>query len=448
MFRLKLLELRHWRQKPQRKPLIFRGARQVGKTYLVKEFSKEFSQFIKIDFIETPSLCELFKNRSSLKSTDVIKDIELALKITINTKTDLLFFDEIQQAPAAITMLKYFYEQIPELCVVAAGSYLGIMSSEESFPVGKVEFLEMFPMTFDEFLQASNINLYEVYKKIEWSDYKAIDSFHHQELLKEWNTYQIIGGMPEVVDLFIKNKTENFTSALRLARNTQAQLLEGYRSDFTKHAGIENSSHINYVFNSAATQLGKTQDEGSKKFTFGGVVPKIEGFQRLRGPISWLIKSRLLIPVPLINKAIHPLTAHIEENKFKLYFIDVGLLHAELRTPLEALLENKMGLYKGFIAENFVAQELFASDKWPSFCWCEGQSEIEFIIVLGSEIIPIEVKSTTRSQRAKSLDSFINRYHPSLALKFTAQNRSFFEKKKTLTVPIYLIAKINSTSGS
>lgn len=432
-----------WKTSSSRKPLILRGARQVGKSYSVKEFGeKEFKQFIRIDFLLQKDAHLIFSKEKSFEPKRILKDISFLLNMEINPSEALLFFDEIQECPGALTSLKYFQEQMPDLALIAAGSYLGIMTNEDSFPVGKVDFLSMYPMNFEEFLMSYDSTLHREYNLINILDSEKIDSLYHQKFLEAWKRYSAIGGMPEVVSTYLEYHKSNELRGISSARKIQTQLLTGYKADFTKHAGTVNAAHILSVFDSVAGQLSKSYDEEVGKFIFTGVIPQQKGFDRIRGPLTWLAKSRLVIKNYIASKANHPLKAYTEENRFKLYFIDVGLLNASLEIPIETILFNQLGSYKGFIAENFVAQELVCKSDTNLYSWAEGRAEVEFLWPSGKEIIPIEVKSSARSTRAKSLDSFIAKYDPSLAYKVTAQNRGYDPKRKMMTIPIYLTGKI------
>lgn len=331
---------------------------------------------------------------------------------------------------------------MPELALISAGSYLGIMVNEDSFPVGKVDFLSMYPMNFDEFLFSFDPILHSEFKLINILETTKIDSLYHQKFLEAWKRYLAIGGMPEVVSTYLEGCKSNELKAINSARKIQMQQLVGYKADFAKHSGTVNAAHILSVFDSVPIQLAKAYDEEVGKFIFSDVIPRQKGFDRIRGPLTWLAKSRLVIKNYIANKADHPLRAYTEENKFKLYFIDVGLLSASLEIPIETILSNEIGTYKGFIAENFVAQELFYKSDINLYSWTEGKAEIEFLWLSGKDIVPIEVKSSAKSTRAKSLDSFIAKYHPPLAYKISAQNRGYDPKRKMMTIPIYLVGKI------
>ena len=438
------LDLLKWKNSPSRKPLILQGARQVGKSYIVCDFGlTNFQQFIRIDFLSQKEAHLIFADKSSLVPKRILRDISFLSKTELDPKNTLLFFDEIQECAGALTSLKFFQEEMPELAIIAAGSYLGIMSNEDSFPVGKVDFQNMNPMTYQEFLEASDPKLFEEYENIQIADHSTISALIHKELLESWKRYQTIGGMPEVIKNYIEyKKSHSELKSILRAREIQNQLLTGYKADFSKHSGTVNSAHILSVFEAVSSQLAKAHNESTQKFKFTGVIPNQKGFERVRGPLTWLEKARLVIKVMINNKAEHPLKGQIEDNRFKLYFMDVGLLNAALEIPIEATLANELGSYKGYMAENFVAQELFAKNKGTLYSWMESRAELEFLWIQGKDIIPIEVKSAERSTRAKSLDSYIDRYKPNLALKLTAGNRGYDPNRKMLTMPIYLAGKI------
>ncbi len=447
------IDLDLWRERKNRKPLILQGARQVGKSYLVeKVFAKKFENFIKLDFLEDAALSNLFSK--SKKSKDIIANICLYFRKEIKredySKT-LLFLDEIQESSEAMKSLKYFCEQVPELVVVAAGSYLGVLSNEASFPVGKVDFLHLNPLNFEEFLLATDPILAQAYKDLEIEEVVqgGVNKVVHEELVKAWALYQAIGGLPEVVQSFVENyasdkeNSEGIDVALRKCREIQENLITGYKADFLKHSGVVNSSHILNVFEAVPNQLSKSYDESVKKFAFSHVIPKQKGFDRIKGPLSWLSKSRLVIQTSIATKADHPLKSYTKENVFKVYFFDIGLLNAMLDTPLEAIVLEDLGEYNGFIAENFVACELFSDIGKNLVSWEESNSDVEFLMIRGKDIIPLEVKSSKKSARAKSLDTFIHRYQPPVAYKLSPRNGGYSEKRKISSIPIYLARKLH-----
>jgi predicted AAA+ superfamily ATPase len=435
-----------WKISPHRKPLVLQGARQVGKTYAVTKFGdKYFKQIFKLDFLANKELVELFSSLKSYSPKNIIQQLEFYFRKKIDIKNDIVFFDEIQECPSAITALKYFSEDMSELAIICAGSYLGIMTNEDSFPVGKVEYLSMTSCTFEEFLSASDSDLNNIYSDISITDHGQIPNIYHQAMLTQWRKYLALGGMPEVINVYLREAKNGEITALSKARIIQEQLLEGYRSDFSKHSGKVNANHISHVFDAIPHQLSKAFDESVNRFHFTGVVPNQKGFERIRGPLTWLIKARLIIKTFIANKAQHPLKGFCEENRFKLYFFDVGLLQASLLVPMEAIVSEELGSYKGYIVENFVAQELFHRLNSDLFSWSEGLSEVEFIINQGKHLVPIEVKSSAKFSRTKSLNSFIDRYSPSIAYKISLQNRGYDPVKRMLTLPIYLIGKLDLT---
>lgn len=435
-------QLRDWNRRKGRKPLILQGARQVGKTYVVEKFGrKEFRELIKLDFLEDRTLVEFFATTQSLSAKNILEQLEIHTGRVINTQKDLLFFDEVQESPEAIKSLKYFCEQVPELALICAGSYLGVATNEASFPVGKVEYLAMGPLLFEEFLAESNSQLFKFYQKISTNDFDPIPKISHDALLDEWKTYMALGGLPEVLSTFFNARKKGQLQAFQAARDVQLQLLKGYRSDFAKHSGKNNSTHILSVFESISFQLQKYQDESVKRFKFQNVIPNQRGFSRVRGPLTWLMLAGLCIKTFIATKAAYPLKGYCEENKFKMYFFDIGLLQATLGIPMQAILSEKLGSYKGFIVENFIAQEMYHRYFQELYSWSEGEAELEFLHHQSGEIIPIEVKSSEKSRKAKSLDSFNKRYSPHVCYKFTAQNRGFHQERNILTIPLYLVSR-------
>jgi len=459
MKRLIFEQLREWKNRKNRKPLILKGARQVGKSYIVEQFAKEsFGQYLRIDFLLHDHFFKIFNENQSLEPAIILEKIAALTGLDFAPSTlaqTLLFLDEIQECPGAITSLKFFCEKLPELSIVATGSYLGIMANQHSFPVGKVEYIALMPMNFEEFLLASDPTLFKFYEKIDIvlsneGGNISIDEFYHERLLNKWKDYLMIGGMPEVVKTYLKNinlpsSLSSSTNpmikiqALRKMREIQEQLLEGYRSDFSKYAGKLNATHILHVFNSIPNQLSKSFDENVNKYKFTGVIPRHKGFESVRGPLTWLSTSRLVIKSFIAKKSHLPLSAYTEENNFKLFYHDIGLLMASLKIPVEQLLLDEVGHYKGPIAENFVATELFSLYDDHLYSWSEGLAEVEFLINSNQGPIACEVKSSAKFRRSKSLDSFVEKYHPSLALKISTKNLGHNKETKILSLPFYLL---------
>lgn len=442
-----LNQLIAWKDKPQRKPLVLKGARQVGKTYVLEEFGKICFQekggtVHYIDLKEEKKLHSAFKETSN--PLEILRVIEFKSQKKINPATDLLILDEIQECPGAITSLKYFEKRLKNLAVIAAGSHLGLIKNEESFPVGKVNFLHMFPMTFGEFILAFDAALYQQFIQFSITEnQKPLPTYIHEHFLKTLQYYFFTGGLPEVVYAFIQTIKDDEQTALKNVREIQLELIQSYQADFSKYSGAVNANHIHHVFNSIPMQLAQTYQEQVRKYQFSGVIPKQKGFERIQGPLNWLVGSRLCIKCFIASRAQIPLLGYCKENMFKIYFFDIGLLNAMLNTPAGAILNNQLGSYKGFIAENFVAQEFYSKLNTELFCWQEGNAEIEFIFLQEDQLAPVEVKSSSRSRRAKSLESYINRYHPPRAYKVSNQNFSFPFKTNLIKLPLYFCSKIS-----
>jgi predicted AAA+ superfamily ATPase len=441
MERIIIDDLIKWKSLHDRKPLVLKGARQVGKTYILEQFgSKYFKKYHYIDLRENKNISNIFKD--TYNPYEIIRQLEFVLRININTNDDLLIFDEIQDCKGAITSLKYFQKDMGKLALIAAGSHLGMTKNEESFPVGKVNFLYMFPMNFEEFLMAADKQAYEEYKNFSIDKPFVIPEIIHKRLLEMMRYYFITGGLPEVVDKFINTYKENEREALRVVRGSQKELVEGYNADFSKYSGIVNANHIHIVFESIPAQLSKAFDEEVPKYIFKGVIPNQKGYERISGPLGWLVKSRLCIKSFIASKAEHPLRSYCQENKFKIYLFDTGILNCMLNTPPEAILADNLGSYKGFLAENFVAQELYSYLNTELIAWSEGRSEIEFLISKNEHIVPLEVKTSGKSRKSKSLDAFVDRYKPKRAYKLSSQNYGENENKSITTLPIYFCGKL------
>jgi hypothetical protein len=436
MFRKIDTQLLAWKNSPFRKPLILYGSRQVGKTHALKNFGKaEFGKTFYLNFEEKrDDLNRLFGG--SLSSKEIVTRIELLFQDRIDIERDLLILDEIQQCPRALTSLKYFAETMSQLAVCCAGSHLGIALSDEAFPVGQVDMLHLFPMDFEEFLGEADPQLTQA--TFGSSDWAGIDEFLHARLWESLKIYYMTGGLPAAVASYLQRK-ESLVEAFGEVREVQRNLIAGYISDFSKHAGKENANHIHRVFENVPVQLSRQLDASTAKFTFKGVIPQKGKYEFLAGPINWLVKAGLVIKVPIVEMPSIPLKAFAKENVFKLYLFDVGILGAMLDLPLSALRDQDYGMYKGFFAENFVAQQFVASGARDLFAWTHRTSEVEFVRVLNGEVIPIEVKSGQRT-RAKSLASYAERYSPSRMIHISG--RPYHRGSLVTNYPLYLAGKI------
>ncbi|MBT3295171.1 MAG: ATP-binding protein [Verrucomicrobia bacterium] len=431
------VDLEAWRERQGRKPLLLQGARQVGKTYSLKAFgSRHFRNFHYVNFEERESFIPAFKG--DLTPREIIQELSLLLNAPINPEEDLLVLDEIQQCPRALTSLKYFAEDMPELAVCAAGSLLGVHLGECSFPVGKIDEIHMVPMTFEEFLLAgANRLLYESFEAI--NSTAPLSETLHAALWKEFKLYLITGGLPEVVEAFMRKRDDRLT-AFTEVRAIQTRLISEYVADMAKHCGKQNAMHLERLWRNVPAQLGRDQSGSAPKFAFKDVLPGIKGYERLSGTIDWLVSAGLVIRIPIVNSAQLPFPAYEKENFFKLFVFDVGILGALSRLPVTTILDYDYGTYKGYYAENAVMQELVAA-KWDNLaCWREGRSEVEFICDVNGAVIPLEVKSGWVTQ-AKSLKVFADKYTPPYCTVFSARNLAVSPLSKKHNYPLYLVSK-------
>lgn len=380
---------------------------------------------------------EIFKN--DLKPHRILDDLSIFFNQPIHTDRDIVIFDEVQACPRALTSLKYFQEEKQELALCAAGSLLGIHLGEASFPVGKVDFLNMYPMSFIEFLQGiGETILYDLLAHLRVGG--ELSDIVHTRLFELLKLYFIVGGLPSVVETFKKYYRDNLFEALLEVRERQQNLILAYNADMAKHSGKLNAMHIERLWRNIPAQLAREQDGGASKFRFKRVVPGLTGFSKLSGPIDWLQTAGLIIKVYIVNKAELPLSAYIKENFFKLYSFDVGILGAMSRLPPKTILDYDYGSYKGYFAENFVAQEFLCSGEKELYSWRKNTSEVEFLREVNGNIIPIEVKSGWVTQ-SKSLKVFIDKYKPSHGCILSAQRPAYDPARKVQKHPLYLAYK-------
>ncbi|MBU4483897.1 AAA family ATPase [bacterium] len=430
-------KLENWLKSRPRKPLILKGARQVGKTYIITEFGKKyFENFHLFNFEENGEIHEIFDR--NLDPKKIIEELSYVNQMPIDIEKDLVFFDEIQECPKALTALKYFCEGMPTLALISAGSLLGIKLSGESFPVGKVDFLHLYPMSFREFLEANeNKMLLSAYD--DFSFELGTPDMAHQKLWRELLNYFVIGGMPEIIKTFIKNKENKFI-AYEKVRESQKNLIESFNKDFAKHSGKNNSLHIISVFENVPMQLAVEVDVSTKRYRFNHVIQGKRSFTQLQGPIDWLENAGLIIKVNICNRSEIPLKAFCKNNIFKLFIFDIGLLGAMLNIPIQSILKQDYGITKGYLAENFVAQEFLSGGMSELYSWTERNSEIEFLIYEDGDIVPVEVKSGHRT-RAKSFQQFFKKYSPKKAYKLSA--KQFSKSKNIINLPLYFAGKLN-----
>ena len=427
MKRYAIEELKKWKNKEYRKPLIIQGARQVGKTWLMKEFGKNYYQNVAyISFDKNKTMQELFAVDMDIKRIIPALEIEASTKITTDT---LIIFDEIQECPNAITSLKYFYENAPEYHIICAGSLLGIyLHSKVSFPVGKVEFLDLYPLSFSEFLDAmGQEQLLELLQK---RDEKLLSIFSDKikELLKY---YFYIGGMPEVVSRYIANKN------IHEVQEIQKQILATYERDFSKHIPTLTFPKVKLLWDSIPSQLSKEH----KKFVYSNIQQGARA-REYENAMAWLKDCGLIYKVNKITKPSLPLKAYEDISSFKLFMLDIGLLSAVTKLNVKTLLEgdNLFTEFKGALTEQYVLQQLqtLKSKNIDIFYWSNDSStaEIDFIVQTDSHIIPLEVKSTT-NLKSKSLISYREKYNPSISIKTSLSDFSI--KDGLYNIPLYMI---------
>lgn len=419
-------ELVKWKTKKKRKPLIIHGARQTGKTWIMQEFGKRyFDTCIYINFENNERMKNTFEQDYD------IKRILTALKIEANqsfqAENTLLIFDEIQEVPKAMTALKYFYENAPEYNIVAAGSLLGMsLHAGTSFPVGKVEFLHLYPLNFREFLTALNEDA--LADLLIQNDFALLNTFRTKyiELLKK---YYYIGGMPEAIMTFIE------TDDMREVRKVQNELLLYYESDFSKHAPVEQYPRIQMVWNSIPAQLAKE----NRKFIYG-IIREGARAKDYEIAIQWLMDYGLVHKSYRINKPGLPLISYMDQSSFKMFMLDIGLLAAKGELSAKTLLEGNRIFeeFKGALTEQFVAQE-FVSNQHKLYYYASNNSsgEIDFMIQKEEHVIPIEVKAE-ENLRAQSLKAYCKKYEPEIVIR--ASMSAYRKEDWMCNVPLFDVA--------
>ncbi len=419
-------KLIQWKSDPERKPLILRGARQVGKTWLMKEFGKcEYDNFIYFNFDEEEELKSIFeKNKSPQR---IVELLSLMSGKQIVPGDTLIIFDEIQECPEALNSLKYFKENAGEYHIIAAGSLLGtLLATPKSYPVGQVNLLDIFPMTFDEYLSATDSILYSYYADIRKD--QVIEEIFHNRLTDAYKNYLIIGGMPECVSSWIKYKDPERISKI------QHELIEIYENDFSKHNGKVNSGRILMVFRSIASQLAKPNE----KFMYGAVREggRARDFEEA---IEWLVSAGMLNRVYNVSKVEHPLSAFDKLDHFKLFMFDTGLLKSMAGVDNSAILLKSSYQFKGPLTENYVLQQLRGNLSIQPRYYSDRNGELDFIIQNGTEIIPVEAKGG-ENKKANSFKNYIAKNNPKSAVRFSM--RGYRHDGKITNIPLYLAGKM------
>jgi len=424
MYRSIQTQLLNWKEKKTRLPLIIRGARQVGKTYIMKWLGeKHFSNYVYLNFDERPELNEFFKKNNDVKR--IIHSISLIGGRKINEKT-LLIFDEIQECPEALNSLKYFAENLPNIPIIVAGSLLGILLQPgHSFPVGKVEFMSMYPMTFKEVLHNVDKKVAGFVNQID--SLEELPSYYFNILFDNFKKYLITGGLPAVV------KELNQTSSFERCEEILENLLLSYKGDFAKHPIMKDVAKIAMVFDSLPTQLAKE----NKKFVYQYIRVGARA-KEYEDAMEWLVSSGLVYKIKQITKPAIPLSAYEDLSAFKLYAMDIGLLRRMSKlSPLAYTEGNRLFTeFKGAIVENYVLQSVIPMFGDIPRYWTSGNSaEVDFIIQFKNNILPVEVKSD-ENVKSRSLTLYSQKFKPKIRIRFSLKNLQF--KDGLLNIPLFL----------
>ena len=431
MYRIAMEKLYRWKVSRCRKPLLIQGARQVGKTWLMKEFGRSaYRDMVYINFDSNSRMAELFA--SDLNTDRLIMGIELYAGKKIDPDSTLLIFDEVQEVPRALSSLKYFYENAPQYHIICAGSLLGIALHEgTSFPVGKVDFLELYPLSFREFLMA--VTGTQFAKLLDSQDYKMITSFK-QTYIEALKQYYFIGGMPEAV----KNFTEE--RDFYEVREVQKRILAAYEQDFSKHAPLEIAPKIRMVWNSIPSQLAKE----NKKFLYG-LVREGGRAKEYETAIMWLCDCGLVYKIERVKGGGIPLKAYVDQKAFKLFVVDVGLLGCMTGLSPKILLDGKdlFKEFKGALTEQYVCQQLKTLENLSIYYYTNdrGSCEVDFVVDTGERTVPVEVKAEV-NLKAKSLKTYYEKYQPEISIRTSMAD--YRPEEWLMNLPLYAIEEICS----
>ena len=426
MYREALDSLKKWKESEYRKPLILKGARQVGKTWLMKEFGDSYENgYVYFNFDEEDELKSIFEVNKN--PNRIIELLSLIAEKKIEPENTLIIFDEIQECSSALNSLKYFNEKCNEYHIIAAGSLLGtLLAQPKSYPVGKVNILNIYPLNFEEYLEATDSALFSYYKEIKKD--QVIEEIFHNKLLDAYNNYLIIGGMPECVSSWIKDKDPE------KIKRIQNELIQIYVNDFSKHNGKVNSGRLLMVFRSIVTQLSKANE----KYIYGAVREggRARDFEEA---IEWLVSAGMLNRIYNVSKIEHPLPAFDKLNHFKLFLFDTGLLKQMAGIDNSAILLKMNYQFKGPLTENYVLQQLKGKfDVEPRY-YSDKNSELDFLIQYGTDIIPIEVKAGN-DKIAPSFKKYIAENHPKYAIRLSKMG--YRKDGEVINIPLYLVGKI------
>lgn len=419
-------ELVKWKENTERKPLVLRGARQVGKTWLMKEFASNFyDNYIYLNFDEEPEIKSIFENNKN--PIRIIELLSMMYGQSVLPGKTLIIFDEIQECPEALNSLKYFKEKTGEYHVIAAGSLLGtLLSQPHSYPVGMVNILDVYPLTFDEYLQAVDNDLYDYFIKIEKDS--TVEDVFHSRLLDAYNNYLIIGGMPECVSEWIK-----YSDSEKVA-TVQRELIEIYENDFSKYNGKINSGRILQVFRSIVSQLAKSNE----KFMYGAVREggRARDFEEA---IEWLVSAGMLNRIYNVSKIEHPLAAFDKLDQFKLFFFDTGLLKYMAGIDNKAILLKSDYQFKGPLTKNYVLQQLKGQLAVEPRYYSSKNSELDLIVQKDTNIYPVEIKSG-EDKSAPSFKTFVREKQPKCAIRLSKRN--YIKDGMITNIPLYLAVRL------
>jgi len=429
MYRIAIEKLLKWKQSKRRKPLIIEGARQVGKTWLMKEFGRQaYADTVYINFDSNSRMAELFA--SDLDTDRLIMGLELYVGHKIDSDNSLLIFDEVQEVPRALASLKYFYENAPQYHIICAGSLLGIaLHQGTSFPVGKVDFLKLYPLSFKEFLMATNKEGFA--ELLDKRDFQMITSFK-QTYIDSLKHYYFVGGMPEAVQSFAESKDFNEV------REIQKRILAAYEQDFSKHAPYEIVPRLRMLWNSIPSQLAKE----NKKFIYG-LVREGARAKDYETAIMWLSDCGLVHKVSRVHTAGIPLRAYEDLKAFKLFAVDVGLLGCMAGLRQRTLLDgnNLFVEFKGALTEQYVCQQLKTIEDLDIYYYTNerGSCEIDFVVDTSELIIPVEVKAEV-NLRAKSLKTYLEKFSPEVSIRTSMAD--YKREEWLVNLPLYAINQI------
>ena len=421
--------LLHWKNSPDRKPLLLQGARQTGKTWLMEEFGKkEYQNVVSLNFDKKPGLSTYFDD--DISPMQIIKNLELYFDTKIDAENTLIIFDEVQESARALNSLKYFCEEAPQYHIIAAGSFLGV-ALHGSFPVGKVNRITLYPFSFFEFLEGTGNERYV--EAIKESNFDLIRSAS-KEYEKFLKAYFLVGGMPKAVATY--SAKEN----LREVRTIQNEILADYRDDFSKHITPVNTPKVEMIWNSIPRHLSKEK----KKFMYKEIKTGARAYE-YEDAMNWLFSTGLVYKITRTEENKLPLSSYANENTFKLYMLDIGLFGAKSELDMTVMLESNeklLGIFFGAMTEQFVMQELKAAG-FNLYYWGrdKGEAEIDFILQLNNEIIPVEVKSGFR-KKSKSLDVYRELYKPKYAVRTTLRN--FGIADNLFSIPLYMISNFTN----